>query len=127
MTKIFNELLIIGDAISNKDRVVCLLASLPDSFNTLVTALEANTEVPTMEVVTERLLYEEKKRTQRDTTCGKIEGAMTAKQRNRRPRCYNCQNYGHFQQNCPQVSKTNARDERSSHNKSGRKDTKQSQ
>ena len=50
MTEVFNE-----------DRVVHLLASLPDSYNVLVTALEANEEVPKMEMVTERLLHEERK------------------------------------------------------------------
>ena len=125
IAEIFNKLSIIGDAISKEDCVVCLLASLPDSFNTLVIALEANTEVPTMEVVIERLLYEERKRTERDTTSGKIEGAMTVKQKRRGPRCYNCQNYGHNQRNCPQVLKTNARDERNPRNKSWRKETKQ--
>ena len=34
-----------------------LLASLPDSFDTLVTALEVNEEVPKMEVVIERILH----------------------------------------------------------------------
>ena len=124
------KLSIIGDAISEEDHVVCLFASLPDTFNTLVTALEANAnhanakQVPTMEVVTECLLYEEKKRTERDTTSEKIEGAMTVKQKRRGLRCYSCQNYGHIQRNCPQVLSTNARDERNPRNKSGRKDTK---
>ena len=39
MTELFNELAIVGDAIEEEDRVVYLLASLPDSINTLVTAL----------------------------------------------------------------------------------------
>ena len=46
MTEIFGELSVVGDEISDKDRVVHLLASLPDSYNVLVTALEANTTVP---------------------------------------------------------------------------------
>ena len=46
MTEIFNELSVIGDPISEEDRVVYLLASLPDSYNTLVTALKANQDVP---------------------------------------------------------------------------------
>ena len=61
MTELFNELAIVGDGIEDEDRVVYLLASLPDSFNTLVTALEANEDVPKMEVVTERLLHFESK------------------------------------------------------------------
>ena len=32
MTELFNELAIVGDAIDDEDRVVYLLASLPDSF-----------------------------------------------------------------------------------------------
>ena len=37
MVETFNELSIVGDAITDEDRVVYLLASLPQSFNTLVT------------------------------------------------------------------------------------------
>ena len=42
MTEIFGELSVVGDEISDEDRVVHLLASLPDSYNVLVT----NTTVP---------------------------------------------------------------------------------
>ena len=61
MTEIFDGLSVVGDPVSDEDRVVHLLTSLPDSYNMLVTALEANTDVPEMEVVTERLLHEERK------------------------------------------------------------------
>ena len=45
---------------AEEDRVVHLLASLPVSYNMLVTALEMKSEaVPKMENVTERLLPEE--------------------------------------------------------------------
>ena len=46
MTEISEALSVIGDPVSEEDCVVHLLASLPDSFNTLVTALEANADVP---------------------------------------------------------------------------------
>ena len=58
--EMFNELAIAGIAIEEEDRVVYLLASLPDTFNTLVTALEANEEVPKMEIMTEWLLHTKK-------------------------------------------------------------------
>ena len=62
MSEIFEELAVIGDAISEEDRVVHLLASLPDSYNVLVTALEAQSEnVPRWSLVTERLLHQESK------------------------------------------------------------------
>ena len=42
-----------------------MLASLPESFSSRVTALEASEEVPTMESVTERLLHHETKQKQK--------------------------------------------------------------
>ena len=54
MLETFNELSIVGDAITDKDRVVYLLASLPESFNTLVTALGSNPTVPKMEILIQR-------------------------------------------------------------------------
>lgn len=54
MTEIFEALAVIGDPVSEEDCVVHLLASLPESFNMLVTTLEANPEVPKMENGTER-------------------------------------------------------------------------
>ena len=44
MSEIFEGLAVIGDAVSEEDRVVHLLASLPESYNVLVTALEAQSE-----------------------------------------------------------------------------------
>ena len=61
MIEIFDELAVIGDPVDEEDRVVHILASLPESFSMLVTALEACPEVPQLEVVTERLLHEESK------------------------------------------------------------------
>lgn len=57
MTEVFNELTIVGDKMSDEDRVVYLLASLPESFDMLLTALEANSDVPKMETVIERLQH----------------------------------------------------------------------
>ena len=46
MTESFDELSVVGDPISKEDRVVHLLASLPESYSMLVTAFEANANVP---------------------------------------------------------------------------------
>ena len=42
MSEIFEGLAVVGDAVSEEDRVVHLLANLPESYNVLVTALEAH-------------------------------------------------------------------------------------
>ena len=104
MTEIFNELAVIGEEISEEDRVVYLLASLPKSFNALVTALEANAEVPRMEIVTERLLNEERKQRDHETSVSS-EGALAAKRHMKwrsSIKCYRCHKTGHVQRNCPE-------------------------
>ena len=68
MTELFEVLTVIGDPVTEEDRAVYLLASLPDSFNMLVTALEASSKtVPKIENVTERLLHEEQKMKEKTT------------------------------------------------------------
>ena len=77
---------------TEEDRVVHLLASL-------VTALEASPDVPKMDVVTEKLLYEESKLKDR----GKKEEALPTKHKfvpRRGPRCHFCHKFGHIQRNC---------------------------
>ncbi len=61
MTELFRGLDEMDSPLSEEDKVVYLLASLPESFSVLVTALEAFPEVPKMDVVTERMLHEERK------------------------------------------------------------------
>ena len=61
MTEPFEGLSVVGDPISEEDRAVYLLVSLPESYDMLVTAVEANVDVPKMEVVMEHLLHEERK------------------------------------------------------------------
>ena len=61
MTENFDELFVVGDKLFEEDKVVYHLASLPDSFELLVTALEANENVPLMVIVVERLLHNKRK------------------------------------------------------------------
>ena len=59
LIEIFDELSIIGDPLHEENQVVHLLASLAKSYDMLVTALESSPEVPKLQIVTERLLYED--------------------------------------------------------------------
>lgn len=103
MTEIFNELNVIGDSMDEEDRVVHLLASLPESYNMLVTALEANSEVPKMEFVTEKLLHEERKSLVKDNDGSlnvKQEKAYYAKESRNIFKCHHCGKTGHIKRNC---------------------------
>ena len=67
MTEIFRELAVVAEPVSEEDQVVHLLASLPDSYDVLVTAMESGAEtVPPLETVTEKLLREEQKLRERE-------------------------------------------------------------
>lgn len=102
ITEIFNELAVIGAPMEEEDKVVTLLASLPDKFDMLVTALEANSEVPSMEVVTERLFHEENKLKERETIKKPPEKVMVTKNYHSKDplKCHHCGKPGHMKRNC---------------------------
>ena len=95
MTELFNELSVIGAPMEEEDKVVTLPASLPDSFNMFVTALEANAEVPNMEVVTERLIHEDRKAHERETTSSE-KLFFGKKSKKKGPQCHGCGKFGHI-------------------------------
>ncbi|KAK3735648.1 hypothetical protein QZH41_001075 [Actinostola sp. cb2023] len=105
ITEIFNELAVIGAPMEEEDKVVTLLASLPDKFDMLVTALEANSEVPNMEVVTERLFHEENKLKERETVEKPYEKVMLETKSKDRPKCHHCGKPGHLKRNCWSLKK----------------------
>lgn len=113
ITEIFNELAVIGAPMEDEDKVVTLLASLPDKFDMLVTALEANTEVPSMEIVTERLLHEENKLKERGTVETSTEKVMLGKKTKDRPKCHHCGKPGHLKRNCWSLKKENEKEQQS--------------
>ncbi len=64
MTEIFNQLAVIGEPMEDEDKVIAVLASLPESYAVLVTALEARVEELTMGTLAERLIHDEAKQRQ---------------------------------------------------------------
>ena len=113
MIEIFDELAVIGYPVEEEDRVVQLLSSLPESYNMLVTALEASTEVPKLEIVTERLLNEERKiQEKRGTSRGFSGDALFvgAGGSNER-KCFYCGKSGHIKRFCSEWKKKQENEE----------------
>ena len=101
LTEIFDELSIIGDPLDEENQVVHLLASLLESYDMLVTALEASPEVLRLEIVAERLLHKETK--QRGNKSSTIElKAITSKHQTSRkdPKCHHCGRFRHIKREC---------------------------
>ena len=82
-----------------EDRVVHLLASLPESYDMLVTAIETNSDIPKMEVVVERLLHEERKQKDRGDS-EQTHPKATTVTRSKEIRCYHCKKLGHIKRDC---------------------------
>ena len=100
MSEICDELSAIGETVGEEDRVVYLLASLPESYNVLVTALEANADVPSLAVVRERLLHEESKMKSKPSQ----EEALAVNFK-KKLRCHFCNKPGHFKKDCEELAK----------------------
>ncbi|KAF2348506.1 Zinc finger CCHC-type [Trinorchestia longiramus] len=99
--ELFEELAIIGDAIVEKERVIILLSSLPDRFSTLVTALEAHEKIPAWEVVTERLLNEERRLRGSLGTSDSSEKLLVSSKRNKKLiKCFECGKERHIKRQC---------------------------
>ena len=101
LMEIFDELSIIGDPLDEENQVVHLLASLPESYDMLVTALEASPDVPKLAVITERLLHKERKKEKEVAGDAEVK-AMALKHRKARkgPKCHHCGKIGHIKREC---------------------------
>lgn len=121
--ELFDEMAVIGDALSEEDKVISLLASLPDSYSVLVTALQAQDSVPSWEAVQERLLHENAKRTEGAASTGAShngDGSALFSGNFKKDfqhkgkksiKCFHCGLQGHFKRDCralkSQLSKSN--------------------
>ena len=61
LTETYSELAMIGETVNEEEKVIQLLAFLPDEYSTLVTALETCGQVPSWATVAEKLNHEENK------------------------------------------------------------------
>ena len=109
MVEIYEELGRQGDPLKEEDQVIYLLASLPEKFFMLVTALEANSEVPKLELVTEKLIHEESKLSKKIASSSESEALLSSHKNNRnfsnKVVCFSCGEQGHIKRFCNKNSK----------------------
>ena len=108
MVEIFGELAVIGCPVEEEDKVVQILTSLPDSYNMIVTAFEASSEVPNLAVVTEKLLNEERKMKEKMSTGdgpGFSGDALFVSSKTTK-RCFYCGQSGHIKRFCDEWLKS---------------------
>ncbi|CAB3993668.1 gag-pol poly [Paramuricea clavata] len=110
MKELAGQLEAVGALITEEDQVATLLCSLPDSYDSLITALESRADDLSLEFVTARLLHEEHKRKETIPTSDCGEKALLSTKydqvnpRNPKPKrkgkCHNCGIPGHWAREC---------------------------
>lgn len=104
MIKIFDELAVIAESVSDEDEVVYLLAGLPESYDVLVTTLKSGSDtVPALKMVTECLLREEQKLKDREEA-DESKKLLVAKGK-KQLMCHYCKKPGHFKKDCRDFAK----------------------
>ena len=112
MKEISDKLAVIGAPIA-EDQVVTLLGSLPQSYSTLVTALEARVEDVKLSFVQQALVHEEQKLngkfgdTSKVASAGQSDLALVGQRRKdsrtrKQLRCFGCGELGHIHHDCPE-------------------------
>ena len=115
MKELTDKLGAIKAPISEEDQVVTLLGSLPESYSTLVTALEARVDDLSLTSVQQALLNEEQRREKNlPTTTNDLDArrqttpdvALTAGRYGRKLSltCYECGQLGHIRRNCSRLT-----------------------
>jgi hypothetical protein len=115
MKEITDQLAAIGAPISQEDQVVTLLGSLPRSYSTLVTALEARGDDLTLTFVQQALVQEEQKRLNGrgsaipsdNSSAAALLGDSKRYVNPRKAKCFNCGQVGHFRRDCPRNYSSN--------------------
>ena len=103
MKGLTSQLAAIDAPISEEDQVVTLLGSMPDSYSTLITALEARVDDISLEFVQQSLINEELKRQEgRQKPARQPDSALASSSKSKKPvKCFGCGDIGHIRRNCP--------------------------
>ena len=110
MKELTDKLSSIGAPISEEHQVVILLGSLPSSFSSIVTALEARVDDLTLDFVQQQLIHHERKiMDQQVKPETALDSALVGAQKWKPPKCWNCDEVGHIQRFCPKQKKSQHR------------------
>lgn len=118
MQDLVDKLTALGEEIEDHLFIAMLLSSLPDTYSTLITALESRPEAELTLALVKGKLFDEHKRRRGVPNADEDSTAMKAWQRNGATTgesgksCYFCRKSGHFKQDCAKYKEWKAKKEK---------------
>ena len=111
MTELFQSLSLLDCKVDDEEKVCLLLSSLPEKYDTLVTALGAAEKAPTFEQVTERLLADASRTS--STVKVQSEEVLTVRSKVKKTalKCFYCNKEGHFKNSCSLLKRDKKKNE----------------
>lgn len=105
LEELFDKLACAGQEMEMSLKIVMIYRSLPESYGSLVTALEGRPDADqTMELVKQKLIDEHQRRCERSGSAGESAMKMHSKKKSEKV-CYQCGKPGHFRRDCSQQPK----------------------
>ena len=96
---LIDKLIAVSEPITERFRIGMMLGNLPQSYDTLITAIECRSETDlTINLVREKILNEYKRRKENAIVVNKQETAMVVRSNDRN--CYFCHKPGHIKSKC---------------------------
>src|SRR5882757_2536825 len=101
------ELIGLGQAITESEFSITLLTSLPETWNNFIGGIDTTTLDSSTKVVSRILEYDRRTRLQSDTA---LAGIQKGKKNSKKVTCYNCGKQGHIKAECRSPKKEKGKD-----------------
>eukprot|EP00253_Pinus_taeda_P032346 PITA_32346 len=124
ITQIKNDLLSIGEVISDRELILIALGGLPRPWDVFVTTILNNDKIPSFDELLARSTQAETRMMEREKPSNRMNPLPSSLMQNRRimlvkegrkRKCYNCNRFNHYARECPHKKNSPRNDDNNNH------------